>query len=198
MRSRGKSLTYPYPPSNCTASVVTRMAVSEAKHLAAAAAEVRSGSSRSALAAACDGGAGGDGLAERLALLGVGEGVVEGALGDADGLGADGDPAVVQGPQGQREALALLSQAVGGRDPDVVADGLGGGRAADAELVLVLADLEAGHGVLENEGADAPGPGLGVGDQVCREELSERAAGDEPLGAVEEVVVAVADRLGAH
>jgi hypothetical protein len=69
----------------------------------------------------------GDGLAELLALLDIGEGVVEGALGDAEGLGADGDPAVVQGPEGQGEALVLGAEAVGGRDPDVGADDLGGG-----------------------------------------------------------------------
>ena len=51
-------------------------------------------------------------LAELLALLGVGERLLEGPLGDADRLGGDADAAAVEGRHGDLEALALLAQAV--------------------------------------------------------------------------------------
>jgi hypothetical protein len=52
IRSTGKSLAYPAPPNSCTASLVTCMATSEAKHLAALETNPGPGSLRSALAAA--------------------------------------------------------------------------------------------------------------------------------------------------
>src|SRR5674476_1253015 len=52
IRSTGKSLTYPEPPRSWTASVVTSMATSEAKHLAAAPKKLRSASPRWDFAAA--------------------------------------------------------------------------------------------------------------------------------------------------
>ena len=58
----------------------------------------------------------GDPLAELPALLDVGQRVVERALGDADGLRADGDPGVVEGAQGDLQTVADVA------DPAVVAD----------------------------------------------------------------------------
>src|SRR6266511_1004114 len=146
------------------------MAVSPAKHLAAAAKKLRSGSSRSALAAA---GYLSERLAELAPLLDVPAREVQGALGDADGLGADGDAAVVERAERQREALALVAEAVGGGDAHVLADDLGGGRAAHTQLVLVLADLEPGHGVLEHERGDAARARVRVGHGVVDVDLAD-------------------------
>ena len=69
-------------------------------------------------------------------------GVVDGTLGDADGLGGDGRPGAVQGVHGDREALPFLADPVLGGDPDVIQDHLAGRAAVDAHLALQLADLQ--------------------------------------------------------
>ena len=84
----------------------------------------------------------GDRLAELLALLGVGDGVVERAAGQADHLRADPDAAFVQRLDGDLVALADLAEHVCLRHAAVVQDQLAGGRGAEAQLVLFLADLE--------------------------------------------------------
>lgn len=61
-------------------------------------------------------------LAELLALLDVGRGLLEGALGDADGLRADGDASVVEGAQRDLETLAGCADDAVAGDPDVVED----------------------------------------------------------------------------
>ena len=125
--------------------MVTSIATSEAKHFAAAPKKVRS---VVAALGAAGGGVGHlagrldlhahvgeqelqalelrDRLAELLALLGVAERVVERALGDADGLGGDGDPGVVEGPHRGLEAGALRADHPVGGDPDVVEVDLAG------------------------------------------------------------------------
>ena len=57
-----------------------------------------------------------DGMAEREALLGIGAGGFEGALGDAEGLRGDADAAAVE--RGERDfvAFAFVADAVGGGD----------------------------------------------------------------------------------
>ena len=57
----------------------------------------------------------GDPLAELLALLDVRDGLVERALRDADGLGADGDPGVVERAQGDLQPVARLRRRRGRR-----------------------------------------------------------------------------------
>ncbi len=80
---------------------------------------------------------------ELLPLLGVGQGPLEGAFGDAQSLGGDADAAAVQGVHGDLEPLPFLPEEVLRRDADVV-EGKGGGvTAADAQLVLVFQDLDA-------------------------------------------------------
>ena len=69
----------------------------------------------------------GDPLAELLALLDVVEGDVEGALGEPDGLRADGDPGVVQGAEGDLQALARRADDPVARDAHVVEVELAGG-----------------------------------------------------------------------
>ena len=67
--------------------------------------------------------------AELLALLGVGDGVVERGLGQADRAGGDAEPAAVERGQRDLEALALLAEQPVGADPGAVEAHLGGGRA---------------------------------------------------------------------
>ena len=86
----------------------------------------------------------GDRLAELLALLGVGDGVIERALREAGHLRADGDAAFVQSLDRDLVALADFAEHVGGGDAAVVENQLASGRRANAELVFLLADLKPG------------------------------------------------------
>ena len=97
----------------------------------------------------------GDRLAELLPLLGVGQRVVDRALRDADGLGGDGDPGVVEGAHRGLEAGALLADHPVGGDPDLVEVDLAGGAALDAELLLRRAERDTLVGLLDHERRDA-------------------------------------------
>ena len=95
--------------------------------------------------------------------------------------------------------LPSLADQVRGRDPDVVEDRLARGRALDAELVLELADGEAGAVGLDHEGADARASGrarVGLGEDDV--EVGDPEVGDPVLGAGDDPLVAVLDRLGDH
>jgi hypothetical protein len=196
---------------------VTSIAVSEAKVLAALDRNVRSGSPRSALALRgvdqvargrdLHGHVGqhelhalevGDGLAELLALLDVGDRGVERALRDADGLRADHRAGVVERLERGEEAGALLADHPVGRDAAVLEVDLAGRRALDAELALLGADGEAGVVGVHDEGRDALAALLRVGDGHDRVVRVDAGAGDPALGAVEHVGVAVADGARLH
>ena len=87
----------------------------------------------------------GDRLAELLALLRVGDGVLERALGEADHLRADADAALVQRFDRDLVSLSDLAEDVGARHAAVLQDQLARAARADPELVLLLADREAGE-----------------------------------------------------
>src|SRR4051812_44212899 len=96
----------------------------------------------------------GDALTELLALLDVGDRLVERALRDPDGLRADGDARVVEGAQGDLEPVAdLADDAVAGQ-ADIVEVQLAGRAALDPELALLLAERESLVGPLDDEGGD--------------------------------------------
>ena len=137
-------------------------------------------------------------LAELLPLLGVGQRVVERALGDPDRLRGDGDPGVVEGAHRGLEPGALLTDHPIGRDPDVVEVDLAGGRALDAELLLRGTEGDPLIGLLDHERRDALGPLPGIGHDHHRVVVGDTCVGDPPLDAVEHPVVTVADRLGLH
>ena len=138
----------------------------------------------------------GDRAAELLALLGVLDGLVHGALGNAEGLACDADAAAVEGLHGQAEAFAELAQLAILRDAAVFEDKLCRGRAADTHLLLLLADAEAGVGLLDDEGADALGAQALVGHGDDDEHVGVGAVGDENLASVEHPLVAVKDGGG--
>jgi hypothetical protein len=193
------------------------MATSEAKHLAAAPKKVRSLSPRCERAVRrvgqlpcglqlhrhvgeheLDALELGDRLAELLALLDIAGGVVERALGDAQRLGGDGDPGVVEGLHRRGEAGALLADHAVGGDADVVEVDLAGRRALDAELLLGGAEGHALVALLDDERRDALAALLGVGHGHDRVELADAGVGDPALHAVQHPEVAVAHRAGLH
>ena len=135
---------------------------------------------------------------ELLALLGVAEGEVEGALGDADGLRGDRDPGVVEGLHRGLEAGALVADHPVGGDPDVVEVDLAGRAALDAELLLLGPEGDPVVGLLDHERRDAAAPLLRVGHRHHRVELADPGVGDPALHAVEHPLVAVADGAGLH
>ena len=80
--------------------------------------------------------------------------------------------------------------------PYAVQDQLGGGLAAQSELAVDLAAFEAGGVGGDEEGADALVAGLAAGAGEEQHDVGPGAVGDEHLGAVDDVVAAVADRPG--
>ena len=82
---------------------------------------------------------------------------------------------------------------------NAVEDRLAGRRAADAELVLELADAEPGPIGLDHERGDpARMAGLAVGDGEADVEVGDPEVRDPVLGAVDHPLVAVLDRAGEH
>ena len=139
-----------------------------------------------------------DGLAEGVPLLGVGDGVLEGGLGDAHAAGGDVDAADLKRAHDVLEATALVAaEEVAGGDAGVVEGELGGLDALVSELLELAADEEALGVGLDEEGADAAMGGLGVDVGLGEDEVDARAlaVGDPHLLAVNDVVVAVAGGL---
>ena len=137
-----------------------------------------------------------DRLAELLALLGVGEGVIERALRETGHLRADADAAFVEGLDGDLVAFADFADDVRFGDAAIVEDQLAGGRGADAELVFFLADLKAGEFALDQECRDAFVSGFGI--YVGEEEIEAGfvGVGDPEFAAGDAVVVAGVDGAG--
>ena len=84
----------------------------------------------------------GDIFAEGFAVLGVFDGFVEGALGEADGEGGDADAAAVESAESDFQALAFFAEAIFGGDFAIVENNFDGGRAALAHFFFVAADAE--------------------------------------------------------
>jgi hypothetical protein len=127
----------------------------------------------------------------KVSAAGVGERGVEGGPGHADGPCRDVDPAHLEHAEDLGQAAPELTDEVGGGDAVVGVGHLDRLDAPVAELAHVLADrdaLEARPGLLlDDEGGDAL---LGAGGQ--RHDGGALAVGDPGLGAVEDVLVAVA------
>ena len=94
-----------------------------------------------------------------------------------------------------REAVALLADPVGLRDADAVERQLGGRAAADAHLVLdPRRPRSPGVGTSTTKHDSRRWRGaVGVGHREDHDQVGDRAVADEPLRAVDDVVVAVAD-----
>ena len=134
----------------------------------------------------------GDGLAELLALLHVGHGLVNGPLGDAHCLGADADAPAGQGTHGDLIAQALLAQQLVRRNPHVHQRHLTVGRGPDAHAGNLLADGEARCVPVHHKGGQplhAPQRLVGQGEDD--EGVGKTRVGGEHLLPVEDVEVPV-------
>ena len=135
----------------------------------------------------------GDALAEGLALLGVGDGMLQRSARAADAACAQLEAADVQNVEGDDVSFADLAEHVLHRHLAVVQDERRGGRAADAHLLFFGADGEAGEVLLDQEGGELLAVDLGEdGEQV-----GEVGVGDPHLLAVQDVVLAVGRQHGA-
>ena len=115
-----------------------------------------------------------------------------------DGLRRDPGPTALERLHRDREALALVAEAVADRHPQPVERELRRGRAADPHLVLGAGDREARAIGLDEDRGQAAARLLGVRVRHGEHDDVVRDAGvaDEPLRAVDHVVVAVTDRAG--
>src|SRR5439155_20375453 len=134
----------------------------------------------------------------RLARLRVLERVVRRALSEAEPLRADAGPRPVEHPHRDPEALALLAEEIRSRDAARVEEDLPGRRALDPHLRLDPPDLEPRGVGLDHEGRDARVAGLRFGLGEDDVDVGDAGVRDEALAAVQDVLVALTPRLGAH
>ena len=137
-------------------------------------------------------------LPEQFPLLGVGNGQVQGATGGRHTQRTDHQPLPGQLPHQVDEALAFLAQQGRGRNPHVGEEQLGGVTGVLADLVQIAALAEARQRGIDQEQADAFGTGGRVGLGRNDHHVGVLAVGDEGLGAIQDVIVAILDRAGAN
>ncbi|SKT64792.1 Uncharacterised protein [Mycobacteroides abscessus subsp. abscessus] len=132
-------------------------------------------------------------LTERLALLGVFDGLLQHGDRVCDVGDRTAHPLLRQALHHRDESLVDLADDVLGGHPHIGEEQLGGIGLGLAHFVQLAAALEAGHALLDREQGDALGLQLGRG--ACRDddEIGSRTVGDERLGAVDDPVVAVLD-----
>ncbi len=133
-----------------------------------------------------------------LPLLHVGDRVVEGAPAGPHRRHADREPLLLELVHHHLEALPFLAEQVLGRDAAVLEEELARVLRGEAELLELPAAHEAGRVGFDEQQADPLCAGLRarVGLHGDDEEAAELADRDEGLGAVHDVVVAVADGTG--
>src|SRR3954451_23314123 len=132
--------------------------------------------------------------AERLALQRELQGHLHAALGARDAARGADQPLALELPADVVEALALLAEHRRGRHADVLEGEQRGVARVHAELLeLLLADdAREVHRHEEQRDAAVAGVRVGLGDQ--HDHVGAVAVGDVGLGAVDHVLVAVADR----
>ena len=138
----------------------------------------------------------GDGLTEGLPLLGIPDGLLEGAAGDADASRRHVDAADLEAAHDLIESLALpASQQVRCGDAVVVEDQLAGVYSFVAQLGYVPGHIEA-RPLFGDKDAHAPAGRVGGG--VCLDHqgkgISVAPVGDKGLGPIHHVFVAVPRR----
>lgn len=95
-----------------------------------------------------------DGLAHGLTLLGVSQGLIQGASGETDGASGYRGASEVKGAHGDLEALAGGAEHVLGGHADVLEGDSTGVRAALTHVDLLLADGDTGRIAVDNEGSE--------------------------------------------
>lgn len=128
----------------------------------------------------------------------VADGVLKGTKGQAGHLGSDADAALVEEADGVLVALAALAEQVLLGDLDVVKVEDAGGGGADAELLLLLGDGEAGGALFDNKGGDALVALCGVEVGKDDEEVGFHGVGDPHLAAGDGEAVGGLTGLGGH
>src|SRR5690606_13760338 len=136
-----------------------------------------------------------DRLAELLALPGVADRFVEAALRAAEAAGADVEPAAVEAHHRDAKALTLRAHQIFGRHAHPVQDHLRGRLRMPAELALPRAEADARHVPFDHEAGNALRTLLAGADHA-QIELVLAAAGNELLGAGDDIMVALLHRPG--
>ena len=144
-----------------------------------------------------------DRAAEGVAVICVLDRGFEQTLGRRIRTGGGDQPFGLELPADVVEALADLAENRIGRNPEVLEGELAGIRGVHAHLLEVLSDRETGQVVaflvadVDQHQGDAvvSGVGVGLGDQ--NHEVGPGRVGDEGLGTVDHVLVAVKDGGGA-
>ncbi len=142
----------------------------------------------------------GDRLAEGLALLGVGDRLVERALGEADAHRRDADPAAVEDVEEVLEAVAAAAEQVALRHAAVLEAERPCVGGVPAHLAVGLSGLVAGRPVGHDQVGDLLAPvGLAGdgGDRDAAGDVGPRV-GDELLGAVDDPLAVLELGGGPH
>ena len=113
----------------------------------------------------------------------------------AQRAGADVEAPAVEAHHRDAEAFALAADAVGDRHADLVEIDLRGRLRMPAELLLLRAEADARHVLFDDQAGDALGAFLAGADHR-HIDFVLAAAGDEGLGAGDDIMVAVEHRLG--
>ncbi len=140
----------------------------------------------------------GDRLAELLAFQGIAQRILEHPLGDPHADRGDVQAALVEHLHRGLEADALdPADQLAGRHPAVVEDHVTGMRALLSHLAIRLAQGQPGRTALDDESGDSAGAtDRRVGARHHGVDAGLRGVGDEALGTVEHVVLAVTHRRG--
>src|SRR6185436_7931453 len=104
----------------------------------------------------------GDGVPELLSFLRIGRRVIERPLGKPEHLRTNANPAFIQRLDGDLVALADFAEDTVYRHCAVLEDQLTGAAGADAELVFLLANREAGRTAVDQERRDPAIAGVRV------------------------------------
>ncbi|MNP05848.1 hypothetical protein D3C76_978090 [compost metagenome] len=138
-------------------------------------------------------------LAEHLAVLGVLQGHLQGALHGCGRANGDLRTLVRQLLHQGVEALAFdaAEQAVD-RDFDVIEEHFRGVCRLHADFVQALAAAETRQRGVDQEDRDALGTALWIGLRDHRDHVAHLAVGNEGLGTIDNVLVALLHRAGVH
>src|SRR5262249_40479035 len=107
--------------------------------------------------------------------------------------GGDVDAAAVEALHGDLEALALLADTVADGDAAILEDYHGRRLRVPAQFLLLLAEGQAGRVLLDDDRGNTLRP-VDTGPHHADVDVADTAAGDERLGAVEDVGIAATHR----
>src|SRR5690554_1094423 len=134
----------------------------------------------------------GDWFAELLALNGVTQGVINKTVGNTDAEAGDMQAAAVEDFHGGDKAFAFFTDQVGSGYATVVEDNVAGQGACLAHFLVNGAEDDARGAFFYNKGRYSTGAlDIRVGASHHVEGVGNRPVGDEALGTVDNVVVAV-------